>query len=608
MADTLESLEIEIKHSASGAADEIKQVSSSVRSLGRALEKVLPSLMMFKNTLNGTAINITSITSNAVNNISNSITKVSNAAKKANTATKSAADGVKKVGDAAKKADNPLKNFVSSLKRIAFYRFIRSVLKAISEAFKEGLENAYRYSQQVGGELAPALDRIASASQKMKNQLGAAFGQLLIALEPVIVFLINIITKLASAISWLIAVITGSDTYLAANDVTKSWLDTEDATKKATKAAKEYENQLLGFDVINRLTEPNNGGGGSDGGGDDYSGLFHEAKVSFDWINPIKDLFAGFVTTIKGAIAELVEAFVFLGVSSWATSSSIQAAFEEITHHIKQSSGESQSTIQAWWSSILSASAEAGMQEIGIVSESLELSQSNMYKFINETLPAWRKWAENIGVMAMQGFVNVSTAVFEGLQNAADNIVTFVNATAQAFWDWATSALHSVVDWANGIVQGVASALSSAWESFKNFMMATGQAVSSWWGENKGWVIPTAIATAVVVSAIALAPVTGGASLGAIALAADGGSFPNEGSLFIAGEAGAEVVANMGSRTGVMNIDQMRDAVRQGVAEAMTANGGNSQVTKLYLNGREIANAVTRDQRNADRAMGAVFA
>ena len=42
MADTLESLEIEVKHSASGAADEITKVASAVRSLNRALEKALP--------------------------------------------------------------------------------------------------------------------------------------------------------------------------------------------------------------------------------------------------------------------------------------------------------------------------------------------------------------------------------------------------------------------------------------------------------------------------------------------------------------------------------------------------------------------------------------
>lgn len=52
-----------------------------------------------------------------------------------------------------------------------------------------------------------------------------------------------------------------------------------------------------------------------------------------------------------------------------------------------------------------------------------------------------------------------------------------------------------------------------------------------------------------------------------IPLLAEGG-IVNAGTMFIAGEAGAEVVANIGNRTGVMNTDEMRESVVQGVVEA----------------------------------------
>ena len=61
-----------------------------------------------------------------------------------------------------------------------------------------------------------------------------------------------------------------------------------------------------------------------------------------------------------------------------------------------------------------------------------------------------------------------------------------------------------------------------------------------------------------------------------------GGSIPNNGSLFVANERGPEVMANMGSRTGIMNTDQMKDAIRQGMAEALAMSGQNVQVV---LNG-----------------------
>lgn len=63
---------------------------------------------------------------------------------------------------------------------------------------------------------------------------------------------------------------------------------------------------------------------------------------------------------------------------------------------------------------------------------------------------------------------------------------------------------------------------------------------------------------------------------------ATGGSIPNDGSLFIANERGAEVVANMGSRTGVMNTDQMEQAVANGMARALA---NNSQNVTVVLNG-----------------------
>lgn len=46
------------------------------------------------------------------------------------------------------------------------------------------------------------------------------------------------------------------------------------------------------------------------------------------------------------------------------------------------------------------------------------------------------------------------------------------------------------------------------------------------------------------------------------------GGIVSAGTMFIAGEAGAEVVAQVGNRTGVMNTDQMRESVAQGVVDA----------------------------------------
>ena len=45
MADTIESLELEITHSSKGAASEIGKVADAVNKLARALEKAIPNLL-----------------------------------------------------------------------------------------------------------------------------------------------------------------------------------------------------------------------------------------------------------------------------------------------------------------------------------------------------------------------------------------------------------------------------------------------------------------------------------------------------------------------------------------------------------------------------------
>ena len=83
--------------------------------------------------------------------------------------------------------------------------------------------------------------------------------------------------------------------------------------------------------------------------------------------------------------------------------------------------------------------------------------------------------------------------------------------------------------------------------------------------------------------------------------AANGGMF-DAGSLIWAGERGAEIVANAGGgKTGVMNIEQMQEAVYEGVYAAMTAvmgkQSGGAQSVNVYLDSRQITSTVEQRQR-----------
>lgn len=90
-----------------------------------------------------------------------------------------------------------------------------------------------------------------------------------------------------------------------------------------------------------------------------------------------------------------------------------------------------------------------------------------------------------------------------------------------------------------------------------------------------------------------------------VKFAAKGGIF-DQGSLIWAGERGPEVMAEAsGGRTGVMNVQQMQDAVYEGVYAAVSAamrgmnGGGSGQDVRVYLDGREISSSVRKHQHES---------
>lgn len=334
MADTLETLEIEIKHSASGTAEELKSVASAIRSVGRALDKVLPSLKVFNDLLGKKNVNVT-MNDNHTTQVAETINNVKSAAAKAQSATKEAGRGIRELSKEASKSKGPLENFVDSLKRIAFYRFIRTIIKAITQAFQEGLQNAYAFSSGIASEghrFAAALDSMSTAGLTMKNQLGSAFIGLLAAIAPIVNAIISLVTRLANILSQLFAAFTGT-TYLKAAEVPKKWAD---GAGGAAKAAKEWKNQLLGFDEINRLEAPDDGdGGGGGGGGIDPSQMFVDTPLD-GWAKKIHDNLALIEMTAGGFLLGLGCILLFTGANIPLGLGLIAAGAAMFAHALKE--------------------------------------------------------------------------------------------------------------------------------------------------------------------------------------------------------------------------------------------------------------------------------
>ena len=212
--------------------------------------------------------------------------------------TRAFGKAAKDAGNSAKKGAAGIGNFWESLKRIAYYRFIRTILKEIASAFREGITNLYNWSSAINGHFAKSMDRLSTSTLYLKNSLGAMLAPIIERLTPVIEWIIDKIVDVINWINKLFAALSGSQTYTVAKKVATNWQDAgNSAASSASEAADAIKRTILGFDEINKLDNQNNNSGGSFSGnnGSDPSEMFEEkpldgwAKKLSELINKIMD-------------------------------------------------------------------------------------------------------------------------------------------------------------------------------------------------------------------------------------------------------------------------------------------------------------------------------
>ena len=224
----------------------------------------------------------------SVKSLSNAMGSFASNSAKASKSGNAAANGFAKIGKAclsagksATKGASGLGKFVSSLKRIAFYRAIRSAIRYVTDSLKQGLDAAYNWSKQQGGQYAmlyKAMDNLSAASGRMKLQLGAAFGGLITAIEPILIRIINLVTAAADAITRFFAVLNGSGYYK------KAVGSLDDVGNAASGAGKKVKGLLASWDELNVIGKESGGGGGGSNS-TDYSGMYEWAEAESDWAN-----------------------------------------------------------------------------------------------------------------------------------------------------------------------------------------------------------------------------------------------------------------------------------------------------------------------------------
>lgn len=546
------------------------------------------------------------------------------------------ATAIKEVGKAAEKSNKGIGNFLASLKRIAFYRVIRSIIKSITQAFTEGLEKAYLFSAAASDVMdkrfAAAMDSMKSSANAMKVQLGSAFISLLTMLEPIINKIIDLVIKVADVISQVFAAFTGTS-YVKANKVATQFVDT---MKSGGRAAKEWKNQLLGFDEINRLNEPNQGGGGGgtnplDGFGgklteiDDWAKKLHNNLALIETVASAFLLGLGLILTFTGANIPLGLGLIALGAVGLAHAATenwglVDKKVADVLHSIMFVAGTAMLAIGlvlAFSGNLplgigLMAAGAASLAGAATIQKGLDGEVNGELKKISQ-IAAGAMFAIGLifaltgnlplglGLMGASIVAYATTlnwdAMLNGLKSAWGKITSWyhekvekyftkewwqakVNAAAPS-WDWIISGFSDFGNEVASIIKGLFQPLVDlcAWidSALQGFGLLSNANSGSYnvYEDSSAWL-------------------TGFAS----------GGFPTEGQLFLANEGSApEMVGTMGGRTAVATNGDIVEGIRQGVYEAVVAgnnnNGGDVQV-RVYLDSREIK----AGQQRLNRAWG----
>lgn len=179
--------------------------------------------------------------------------------------------------DSLKGKVSALSKVLNAFKRIAFYRAIRAAIKAVTDAFREGLNNLYQYSKVAGTSFAPAMDSAATSALYLKNSLGSAAGALLESLIPAITILVD---KLVDAVNWvnqLISALSGKDTWSKPIKVTKQY------AQAANSAADAVKRWTMGIDELNIISKTSGAGGILSG--PSVSDMFEQAPIDENIMN-----------------------------------------------------------------------------------------------------------------------------------------------------------------------------------------------------------------------------------------------------------------------------------------------------------------------------------
>ena len=542
-------------------------------------------------------------------------------------------------------------SLVTKFGKRAEYRAFNYVLSSIVSSFKEGTAAMYEYDRAAEGSFAPALDRITTSTSYLKASFAAAAAPLIELVAPAVDWIVDKIVVAVNYVNQLVSRALGKPSWAKAVKVSREYASGLD---KAAQSAKELKKTLLGIDELNLLNSPFSTSSsklaGTTTGYDFVQMPFVEGSFITTLGDKLREI-GNWLSENKPIVLAIGEAFL-----GWKFATAFLSGLKGVTEALLAISG--MKIVIDGLSGVLAGEdltlADAVKTAIGGA-----LLGASVAMKLNENVLQFSV----VGALLFTGFA----LLIDGLSDVlAGEDLSLVDALKIAMGGALLGAAVSIFLGANALTFSVAGALL-----FTTFAL-TLSAFNAIEGED-GTAIPDMLkeafaaglgvaASALVIGAGALGAAVGFALTASLVMLvnliidfdenaakqslaeiiggpnaqrfgekvfgddfvyegnlypatkkADGG-FVGDGQLFVAREAGPEMVGMLGGHTAVANNDQIVEGISIGVENAngpvvsaiyqlidAVKNGGCADV---YIDGDKVGAAVTNAQNRVNRMRG----
>lgn len=482
----------------------------------------------------------------------------------------------KELNDATKKSTSGWSKFTRAVGRIALYRAIRSVLKSITKAMTEGIQNYAKYSESAN----KSISNIKNSFQQVKDSFGVTLGYLLEAFEPIITTISDGVVKLAENINMALASMSGKSTY------SKAIKQNEDYAKSLDKV----NNKLLSFDKFESLNKDGNNNEPRYEEvelGDELPEAAQAFKDIFDIVKEIVDAVIMIVEKLKPLVKKILPPLKKIIEKASESLEKILPLLTPIIELLLELVEPILDVIYA----ISDALAPVIEVILKVVTKILEFVVP-IIKFILEIITTIIG-AVSDGISNMKGwFENFGTNVKNIFANVKDwfvNLGTKIKDVFAGIGNGIKNAFQTVTNWFRDRIRDIGDWFKNLGESIKNIFKKVFEFVKNLYDNTIGKVVD------------GVKNVVGGIKnfFGNVGNTVKGwfgfanGGVPETGTVFYAGEAGAEIVYNTrGGQSGVANVEQISQAMLQALINYNAAQNGQTGGGNVYLDGRQVGQLV----------------